>query len=58
MGGLVELFKNSKLCVVRFAKYARQNHKGELAKLDRAPNSAPRGFATLSKKFFFDGRVS
>ena len=58
MGGLAEFRKNSELCLARFSKYTGQNHKGELDELDRAPNLAPRGFATLSKNFLFDGRVN
>ena len=40
MGESTEFHKSSKLCPVRFAKNSGQNHKGELAELDRAPNSA------------------
>ena len=58
MEGLAELSKNSELYLVRFSKYVRQNHKGELAELDQALNSAPRRFATLSKHSFLMGGLA
>ena len=46
---LAQLCITSELCPTRFAKNTGQNHTGELAKLDRASNSAQQGIAILSK---------